>query len=62
MILAYLAVCLPLLGPDFCFQEKPLPNSFETSEACWAAVDHFMDGVAPGATTIIYHFRCGGDA
>jgi hypothetical protein len=61
MVMAYLAVCLPLLGPDFCYQEKQLPNQFDTTEACWAAVEKFMDDVKPGVTTITYHWRCGED-
>lgn len=61
MILAYLYVCLPLLGQDFCFQEKALSPRFSTDDACWAAVDDFMDRTKAGPTTVVYHFRCGGD-
>jgi hypothetical protein len=59
MILAYLIVCIPAFGPDFCLQQKALPQHFATEEKCWDAVHHFMDdNTKSGATTINYTFKC----
>lgn len=59
MILAYLAVCIPALGPNFCFPEKSADIPFSTEEKCWAYVDTFMAReVKSGGTTVVYHFKC----